>query len=83
MILEDSEGNLRWEADDDLRGKGIGIIRIWALREFESNYSIRFVLPTWTLIIDGVVYERKLYEDINLDGRRVELDFQEYRFIFH
>ena len=83
MILEDFEGNLRWETDDDLRKKGTGSIRIWALCEFEGSYSIRFVLPTWTLTIDGTAYEHKLHEDVKLNGRQVELEFQDYRFEFH
>lgn len=82
MILEDLEGNVRWETDDELRKTGGGIIRIWALRESEG-YFIRFVLPTWTLMIDGIVHEPELYQEISLNGRQVELEFQDYHFVFH
>lgn len=82
MIWEDLGGNLRWEMDDKLREARVEIIRIWALRESEG-YFIRFVLPTWTLIIDGMMYEPELYQDINLNGRLVELKFQDYHFVFH
>jgi hypothetical protein len=36
MILEDLDGNLRWETDDKLREAGGGTIKIWALRELDS-----------------------------------------------
>jgi hypothetical protein len=81
MILE-LDDNLHWETDDELRQKGGGVIQIWAPREAEG-YFIRFVLPTWTLIIDGVACESKLYEDVSLSGRRVELEFQDYRFALY
>ncbi len=83
MIWEDLDGHLHWGADDELREARVGIIRIWALREFNGHYSIRFVLPAWALTIDGVACEHKLYEDLDLSGRRIELEFAGYRFVFH
>ncbi len=81
MILEDLDGNLRWETDDELREAGGGTIQIWALRELEG-YFIRFVLPTWTLVIDGVMRKHELCEDVSLSGQQVELKFQDYHFVF-
>ncbi len=81
MILENTEGELRWEVEDELRKPGGGIIRIWARCEFEG-YRIVYVLPTWTFIIDGVVQDSRFYEDIVLDKRRIELEFEGYRFVF-
>jgi hypothetical protein len=81
MILKDLDGNLRWEMDDELRKAGGGAIQIWALRELEG-YSIRFVLPAWTLVIDGVMREHELYEDVRLSGQQVELKYHDYQFVF-
>ena len=45
-------------------------IQIWALRELEG-YFIRFVLPAWTLVIDGIAcVSMSLYEDVSLSGRQ-------------
>jgi hypothetical protein len=81
LMILDLDGNLHWEADDELRKASGGTIQIWALRESEG-YFIRFVLPTWTLMIDSIVYEPELYQDINLKGRHVELKFQDYTLCF-
>ncbi len=78
---------LFWQADYTQVEEGGGI-RIW-IKAFgrptdkskNRGYIISFVLPEWRLLIDGVLQEQRLYDDMEVTGKEIELDYNEYRFV--
>ncbi len=80
MILELAKA-LHWHADEELAVAAKGTIRVWVRREADT-YKIVYVLPTWRLSVDNLLYESQLYEDIEIGHRLIKLDYSNYSFEF-
>lgn len=83
-IVETSQGELIWYEKEQ---SSPGVLKIWLHKTMQANGSesflLRYVLPDWQLIIDGVWMEKKFYEDIeDLFGKILELQYKDYRFVF-
>lgn len=79
-IWEDTAGRLCWDETENVNGPGV--IKVW-LQVVGSTPRIPFVLPDWQLIVDGLWMEKKFYPEVeDLQGREVELQYNEYRFVF-
>ncbi len=59
-----------------------GIIRLWLHSNNKDSFMFHFVLPDWQLIIDGIWFEKKLYLELDINGKNVEVHHKEYRFMF-
>jgi hypothetical protein len=80
-IVEAPTGELFWHENTDV--KRPGVLKIW-LKIMNKSAKLSFVLPDWQLIINGRKLEKSFYEDVeNLEGKEVELQYKEYRFVFH
>jgi hypothetical protein len=60
-----------------------GVIRSW-IQQADTSPRILGVLPDWHLVINGIPQESKFYEEVeNLEGKTVELEHREYKFVLH
>lgn len=78
LVQEDALGKMFWAADKQTNG----IIKLWVQR-WETGLRLAFVLPDWQLTIDDVRLEKKLYEKIELEGRKVSVSYKDYTFLFN
>ena len=70
-----------WEPNGIDKECKVGVLEIWILPSLGGPYVIKYVPPTWTLVIDGIVYPNDPYFDVVLANRIVELQYLEYRFV--
>ncbi len=85
LVVFDRDGEiyLEWDHSNTTRPPDIptgGIIKFWLLKEV-NEYLIRFVPPEWAMTIDSISYKQAVYQDVVLDGRIIELAYQDYRLI--
>ena len=78
---------LFWEADGEEVENGGGIL-LWIVthgrfdpKSVGLTYEIKSVLPTWQLVIDNVAQEPRLYFDLDVTGKEIELLYGDYRFV--
>jgi hypothetical protein len=71
---------LRWEADGESRSRKGGVIHIW-VQSASTTPQISFLRPDWRLTIDGVQLEPRFYEDIDVGGKTIELQYNDYCFV--
>jgi hypothetical protein len=84
IIKEADSDTLRWEADKEVgKLKRGGTFHIWIQTiDYETpRQEILFVRPDWRLIIDGIAMEQKLYSEVDVGGRTIELQYGDYSFI--
>lgn len=73
-ILKDLTNHICWTADGE---EGGNEILIW----IQSSYRILHVRPDWQLTIDGVTFPQKFYMGVELKGKHVHLQYDEYEFV--
>jgi len=81
IVKEIGKNKLFWEADEEQGSSGRGgKIHIWIQR---ASYAplISFVRPDWRLIIDGIVMDQGLYTEVDVEGKTIELQYNDYRFV--
>lgn len=84
VIKEIDSDELRWEADEEGAASGGGVIHIWVQTLSTTGIvqrQISFVRPDWQLIIDGTAMEHKFYQYVDVTGKTVELQYNDYRFV--
>lgn len=81
-ILLTGEGELHWLADNDQAPPGGGQTCIWIIGGGTAEREIKSVGPDWLLTIDGVAMDRGIYLDVYVSGKTVELERDNYRFVF-
>lgn len=81
-VLEDvASGEFYWSSDDQ-KAKA-GILKTW-IQLGDTHPQIRGVLPEWQLFINGTKQASRFYDEVgDLDGKQVEMQYQNYRFVFH
>jgi hypothetical protein len=81
-IIETTDGQILWETDlEPFDYAGGGTLLIWI--KCTSSPTISFVSPQWQLTVDGVPFVRDSYLEIDVTGKEVSLQYQDYEFICH
>jgi hypothetical protein len=80
VIARNPLGEIFWAVDyEDSQG---GTIEIW-VQTVSVDPKILYVPAHWRLTVDGNRWENKFHWHVrNLLGKTVELDFEDYHFVF-
>jgi hypothetical protein len=77
---------LFWEADGSHDADG-SLIQVWIIglscSEPSSkgwSFYIPLIGPPWQLSLDGVAQEERVYSELDLTGKEIELQYRDYRF---
>ena len=83
-IVKELDRTLSWEADEEQgMSKRGGVFQIWVqtLSLVPLKRQILFVRPDWKLSIDGVEMHQQYYEDVDVEGKTIELHHGDYKFV--
>jgi hypothetical protein len=77
-IVKDLDGVLYWETDrEQAKNKRGGVIEIW----IQTGYTLSFVKPDWQLTVDGVQLPQKFHDTVNVTGKQIRLQHEDYEFV--
>jgi len=85
IIKELGSERLYWETGQEQRSSQEGgEIHIW-IQTVSSSPRVRrriiFVRPDWQLVVDGTIMEKRFYTELEVEGRAIELRYNNYCFI--
>ncbi len=82
-IVEKSDGELYWYERVENSPYKTGVLEIW-LQSVAYDPRILYVSADWQIIIDDLWMEKKFYSELeNLQGKKVELRYKNFGFVFN
>jgi hypothetical protein len=83
MIIKDLDANLFWETYQERQhSRRGGNVEIWVQMGALPEPRISYVAPPWQLIVDEQPLPQVLHSDVAVRGRRIVLEYEDYRFEF-